>query len=149
MGHKDDKPDVTYVVQHLKGLWIGMGNVLTNGNWPAVSVKIKHLGTIIQKYFQRTSSQAERQMNLINLVEPARNVENASNVTLVESLRFQATLHEHMRPLNSRLIVVEIYLRVDVNPFMDSLNEWQRCDPNLFYISFIYLIDYNRLRCFG
>ena len=51
IGHEADKLDVMYVVQHVQDMWIGMGNVLTNGIRHAVLAKIKHLITIIQKYF--------------------------------------------------------------------------------------------------
>ncbi len=34
LGHKVDRPCLTLVVQHLQDVWIGMGNVLTKGNWP-------------------------------------------------------------------------------------------------------------------
>jgi hypothetical protein len=75
LGHKSDKPDMALTVQHLQDLWIGMGDILAKCNWTSVSLPIKHLSILFQKYAQRTSSQAERQLSLINKERPARNVE--------------------------------------------------------------------------
>ncbi len=80
------------VVQHLQDLWLGMEKTLKLGvNWPAVSLKIELFPELIQKYAQRIESQAERQMRLISTQVPARTVETASNVCIIEPLRMSAT----------------------------------------------------------
>jgi hypothetical protein len=131
MGHKTDRPCLISVVQHLQEVWIGMGKVLTKGNWPEVSVKLKNLSNSIQKYVERISSQAEMQLQLINQEEPARTVETASNVSVVESLPLISFLPSALYSLNERLLNLDVYERVDVNTFMTSLIGWQRCDAYL------------------
>ena len=77
-GHKADKPCMPTVVQHLQDLWFGMGNTLKHGvNWPVVSLKIKLLSELIQKYAQRIDDQVERQTRLISNEVPARIVCNS------------------------------------------------------------------------
>ena len=55
-----------------------------------------------------------------------RNVQTASNVAVVEVLPFHAVLPTNMRVLNKELQDSEVYVPMDVNPFMDGLNKWQR-----------------------
>ena len=85
-GHKLDKPDLKVTVRHLQELWIRMGQILTKGNWHDVSLPIKHLSLLIQKYAELMCSQAERQLGLINKEQPARNVETTSHVSTFDPL---------------------------------------------------------------
>ena len=126
LGHKADRPCMTTVVQHLHDLWIGMGTVLKKGNWPEFSIKIKHLSHLIQKYAQRITSQAERQMNLISTAQPARTIETASNVAVIEPLPFHANLNHNLYNLNMALMDQDVYVRIDVNKFMKTFLVWQR-----------------------
>jgi len=104
MGHKADLPCLVTVVQHLQDVWIGMGKVITKGNWPVVSPKLKNLANSIQKYAQRISNQAERQMQLINRDEPARTVETASNVSVIEALPLYSFLPSSLYHLNQSIL---------------------------------------------
>ena len=79
------------MIQHLQDLCIGMGKFIDKENWSLVPPKLKNLSNIIQAYARRTSSRAERQLNLISQVEPARTVEKVSNVAIVEILPLNAT----------------------------------------------------------
>jgi hypothetical protein len=59
-----------------------MGYLLAKDeNWIVFSPKLKILSNAIQGYAERVSSQAERQLSLVTLEEPARNVRTASDVS--------------------------------------------------------------------
>jgi hypothetical protein len=127
LGHKADRPCFLTVVQNLQELWFGMGYLLEkDDNWKLFSPKLKTLSNAIQGYAKRVSSQAERQLNLITLDEPVRNVQTASNVAVVEVLPFHGVLPTNMRVLNKELQDNEVYVPMDVNPFMAGLSKWQR-----------------------
>jgi hypothetical protein len=126
LGHKADKPCMITVVQHLQDLWIGMGKVIDNENWSVASPKIKILSNLIQAYARRTSSQAERQLNLISQENPARNVEKASNVGIVEILPLNATLPANLCTLDRELQDRDVYVPMDVNTFMKGFSGWLR-----------------------
>ncbi len=91
-----------------------------------MSRKLKHLSHLTQAYAGRISSQAERQLNLISSVIPARTIESASNVTLVSPLPFHAKLPSILVPLNMKLQDLDVYVPVDVNPYMEGFEYWQR-----------------------
>ena len=104
-----------------------MGYLLEkDDNWKLFSPKLKTLSNAIQGYAKRVSSQAERQLNLITLDEPVRNVQTASNVAVVEVLPFHVVLPTNMRVLNKELQDNEVYVSMDVNPFMEGLSKWPR-----------------------
>jgi hypothetical protein len=135
IGHKSSKqPCLSPTVHHLQELWIGMGKVLTKGNWPEVSLKIKHLSMLIQKYVERITSQAARQLVLHNSEQPARNVETASNVIVIMPLPLRAVLPPELYQLNIKLLDMSVYVRLDVNSYMEGLIAWQR------YVSFLMLL---------
>ncbi len=126
LGHKLDKPDLAVTVRHLQELWIGMGQTLTKGNWHDVSLPIKHLSLLIQKYAERTCSQAERQSGLISKEQPARNVETASHVSTFDPPPISATLSVELCRLNMDLENIALYVRLEVNFYMKGLVSWQR-----------------------
>jgi hypothetical protein len=131
LGHRADRPCLLTVAQNLQELWIGMGSLLEKDeNWIVFSPKLKILANAIQAYVKRVSSQADRQLSLISLDEPARNVQTASNVTMVEVLPFHLVLPANLRVLNKELQDSEVYVRMDVNPFMDTFSKWQRCESS-------------------
>ncbi len=103
-----------------------MEKVLTKGNWPEVAVKLKHISHLIKKYAERVSSQAERQLALINAKEPVRDVDNASNMETFESLPLHTLLPHQLCSLNTSLMDFEIYVQIDANLFMESFSGWQR-----------------------
>jgi len=75
----------------------------------------------------RVSCQADRQLNFTAQYEPARNVQTASNVPVIEVLPFHVVLPANLRVFNKELQDRDIYVRMDVNPFMEGFSEWQRC----------------------
>ncbi len=79
-------------------------------------------------------------MNLISLVIPARTIETASNVTIVSPLPFHAKLPSILVPLNIKLQDLDVYVPVDVNPYMEGSEYWQRFD--LVDMLLLLLIDY-------
>jgi len=95
-------------------------------NWKLFSPKLKTLSNAIQGYANRVSIKAERQLNLITLDEPVRNVQTAYNVAVVEILPFHVVLPTNMRVLNKELQDNEVYVPMNVNPFMVGLSKWQR-----------------------
>jgi hypothetical protein len=103
-----------------------MSLVLTEGSWPKVSLKIKHLSHLIQKCAERLSSQAQRRMELINFEQPARDLNAASNVTMVESLLLHTSLPHQLFSINTSLLDPDLYVRLDVNPCMEFFVGWQR-----------------------
>jgi hypothetical protein len=92
-----------------------------------VSPKLNIMSNLIQAYARQTSSQAERQLNLISQEEPARNVEMASNVVIVEILPLNTILPSNLRTLNRELQDRHVYMPMDVNTFMKGFSGWQRC----------------------
>ena len=117
--HKGDRPCLNSAVQHLKDLWFGMGRILKKGNWPEVSLKIKHLSTLIQKYGERICSQTERQMRLFNTEQAARNVENSAHLSIIESLLHRLALSsELLHLLNINIVNNGFYVRIEVNNYM-------------------------------
>jgi len=128
LGHKADRPCLLNVAQNLQKLWIGMGSLLEkNENWIVFSTKLKVLVNAIQGYVKRVSRQVESQLSLITLNEPARNVETAFYVILVEVMPFYLVLPANLLVLNKELQDNEVYVRMDVNPFMEGFSKWQRC----------------------
>jgi hypothetical protein len=124
--NKADKPCMPSALQHLQELWIGMGKVLTKKNWPVVFTKMKYLSNLIQEYSQRISSKAERSPRLSNTNQPARIVESASYVALIEPLLPGSFLpREHYR-IKIKLMNVEVYVQLDGNPFMEGCVAMQR-----------------------
>jgi len=126
LGHKADMPCMLTFVQHLQDLWIGFGKLTEKDNWPVVSLKIKHLSSLIQSYASRISSQAERQSNLANAEEPARSVETASFISIVDPLPHSATLPPSLILLNRKLQDLDVYVPMDAITFMDGFSGWQR-----------------------
>jgi hypothetical protein len=133
LGHKADKPSVTTIVQHLQNLWIGMGIVKIKGTWPSIFLKITNLSLQIQKYYQRFYSQAERQLNLISSAQPARTLENASNVANIEPLPLSKNMCDHLITMNIAMMDKDVYIRMYLNPFVDGFLRWQRCASHLVY----------------
>jgi hypothetical protein len=117
-----------------------MGNVKTKGNWPSVSLKITNLSLVIQKYYQRISSQAERQINLISSAQPARTLENASNVETIEPLPLSKDMCDVLITLNIAMMGKDFYIRMDLNPFLDGFPRWQRCACQLVDLSRMLLL---------
>jgi hypothetical protein len=103
-----------------------MGKIIKKENWSDVSRKLKHLSHFIQSSAGRISSQAERQRNVISAAIPARTIETASIVTIVSPLPFQAKLPSIQVPLNMKLQDVDVYVPLDVNPYMEGFEYWQR-----------------------
>jgi len=112
LGHKADRPCMTTMVKHLQELWIGMEKKLKKENWPEVSSKIKHLSDLIMKYANIITSQADRHIDLINNEQPARTLETASNVAVIEPLPLSATLSCHLLTLNMTIMDQEVYVRI-------------------------------------
>jgi hypothetical protein len=81
-----------------------MGTILTKGNWPEVSLKIKHLSMSIQKYVERISNQMEGRLVLNNSEQPARSVEITSNVTIMMPLLLRAILPRELYQINIKLL---------------------------------------------
>ena len=117
---------MTTMVQHLQELWFGMGKIVTEENWPDVSAKIKHLSLLIQNYAHRISNQVVRQSKLYNTAQPARSVENASHVEIIEPLLLRLTLPNALLHLNTELMRINEYVRMEVNPFVEGPVTWQR-----------------------
>ena len=115
-----------------------MGKILETENWPNVSRKLKSLSHLIQAYAGHTSSQAERQLNKIRTAVPARSVQTASNVTLVSPLQFQTKLPSSLVTLNMKLRVLDVYVPVDVNSYMEGFETW-RSKFALLYSSIVIL----------
>jgi hypothetical protein len=92
------------------------------------SPKLKISSNATQGYAKRVSSQAERQLSLFTLPEPARNVRTASNVSAIKVLPFSVVLPANLLLINKELEDNEVYVRIDVNPFMDGFSKWQRYD---------------------
>ena len=106
-------------------------------------MKLKHLSNLIQKYAERLSSQAERQLALINAKEPARNVDDASNAVTIESLLLHALLHHLLYSFDMTLIYFEIYVLIDVNSLERHLSDGRgMIPPNLMSYSNIFIIMY-------
>ena len=55
-----------------------------------------------------------------------RNVQTALNVALVEVLPFHVVLLANLRVFNKELQDNEVYVRMDVNPFMEGFSKWQK-----------------------
>jgi hypothetical protein len=126
-GHKAYRPCLLTVVQNLQEIWIGMGCLLAKDeNWIVFSPKLKILSNTIQGYAKRISSQAERQLSLVTLEEPARNMRTAFNVSVVEVLPFNVVLPANLRVINKELEDNKAYVRMDVNPLMEGFSKWQR-----------------------
>jgi hypothetical protein len=117
---------MTTTLQHLPELWFGMGKILTEENWPEVSAKIKQLSLLIQNYAHRISSHAVRQSRLYITAEPARRVKNASHVEIINPLLLRLTLSDALFHLNTKLLHVDEYVQMKVNPFMEGFFTWQR-----------------------
>jgi hypothetical protein len=127
LGHKVYNPCLPSVVQHLQDMWFGMGIILKKGNWPVVSLKIKHLLTLIQKYAERTCSQTERQKRLFNTELHARNIENSTHVCIFEPLLIRLVLPPDPLHLNTNILKLVFYVRMEVNNYMEGRVAWQRC----------------------
>jgi hypothetical protein len=110
------------LVQHFQDLWIGMGRFIDKDNWSIVSPMLKNMSNLIQAYVWRTSTKVERQLNLISQEIPARNVEKALNVAIVEILPLNATLHSNLCTLNTELRDRDVYVPMDVNAFMKGFS---------------------------
>ncbi len=59
-------------------------------------------------------------------MDPARTVETASNVSIVEPLALNATLPSNLHTLNRKLQDLDVYVPVDLNLCMDGFAGWQR-----------------------
>ena len=57
---------------------------------------------------------------------PARNVETASNVTIVFALPFHGKLPSNMVYLNIKLQDLDVYVPMDVNHCIEGVEPWQR-----------------------
>ncbi len=55
-------------------------------------------------------------------------METASNVAVIEVLPLSAILSDNLRVLNRELQDLEVYVPMDVNPFMEGFSGWQRYD---------------------
>ena len=55
-------------------------------------------------------------------------METASNVSLVEVMPFHLVLPLVLRVLNKELQDNEVYVRMEVTPFMEGFSKWQRCE---------------------
>ena len=121
--------------------WIGfMGKeIIKKESWLVVSLKTKHLSTMIQKYAQRISSQVECLLILINKEEPTRTVETASRVQVIERLFVSALFPRQLYLISLKLLEMDVYVPLDVNTLMESLVTWQRC---AFYILCFLLVFY-------
>jgi hypothetical protein len=118
-----------------------MGNVKTKENWPSVSLKITNLLLVIQTCYQRISSQAERQINLISSAQPARTLENASNVATINPLQLSKDICDLLITLNIAMMDRDVYIRMDLNPFMVTFLIWQRNACYLVYFPRILATD--------
>ena len=72
-------------------------------------------------------------MALINTEEPARTVETASHVQVVDSLPINRLIPRQLYPLNLKLLEMDVYVSIDVNTFIESLLTWQMCGFFLFF----------------
>jgi hypothetical protein len=123
---KADRPNYGPVLQLIHEVWIGTHDIVKKGNWPLVAVKLKHLFLLIEKYCKRIIGQGERQAILHRQEEPARTAENASNVTTIEALPGNRTMHEDLRSICNDLIIRDLYSLLDVNNYMEGKSKWQR-----------------------
>jgi hypothetical protein len=126
IGHKLERHSMMLTVQHLQDLWIGMGKLVIKDNWHAVALNIRHFSSLIPKYTECISSQVERQLNRINTEHPARDIEIAPHVAIIEPLTSSVTLPYQLHRLNLDFSRVHLYVRLEVNPFMKGLVTWQR-----------------------
>ena len=139
LGQKFYIPCLPSVVQHVQDPWFGMGTILKKGNSPVVSLNIKHLSTLIQKYAERTCNQTERRKRLFNTELHARNIKNSTRVSIIEPLLLRLTLSPDHLHLNINILKLDFYVRMEVNNYIEGRVTWQRCVCFLIHIS---------IRCF-
>ncbi len=125
-----------------------MGKVLTKGNWPEVSLKIKHLSMLIQKYVERITSQAARELVLNNPEQPARSVDTASNVSVIMPLPLRVVLPPALYHMNIKLLDMSVYVRLDVNSYMEGLVAWQRYASFLIFTFSFQLLVFSVICCY-
>ena len=65
-----------------------------------------------------------RQAKLHSTEQPARSVDNATHVAAIEPLILRLTLSREVFDLNAKLMHLNEYVRMKVNPFMEGLVAW-------------------------
>ena len=107
-------------------MWIGTHAIVKKGNWPLVTLKLKHLFLLIEKYCKRIIGQGERQAALYHREEPAKTTENASNVTTIESMLVTKTMHVNLDSICRDLMNYETYSLLDDNNYVEGMIKCQR-----------------------
>ena len=126
MGHKAYRPPWTRVLEKLGVLFYESDSWIKKGGWPVVGPKIKLLRLLIEKYSERIDSQAERQVAMRSVAEPARTVKNASHVRTLPALPHDKKMPKRLISICAHVSNKEVYVPTHANDFMKGVNRKDR-----------------------